>query len=121
MKINDTFSVTNESLVPSHSPARVLGGDLCEYDLQTPRQFPQPLVTLPETATLYPIAEVARRLGVSPRTVWRLIAGGEFAQPMKLRGCNRWAETDIAAYLERLTSKRDRRQLQGDAGDRLRD
>jgi excisionase family DNA binding protein len=45
------------------------------------------------------IDEVAYLLGVSTRSVWRLIASGEFPNRVKVRRCIRLLGSDVQAYL----------------------
>jgi excisionase family DNA binding protein len=45
------------------------------------------------------IDEVAYLLGVSTRSVWRLIASGEFPNRVKVRRCVRLPGSDVQAYL----------------------
>jgi excisionase family DNA binding protein len=55
---------------------------------------------------LVPIAltvdQVGRLLGVSARTVWRLVAAGELAQPVAIGSSARWRRGDVEAYLDDL-------------------
>lgn len=44
----------------------------------------------------------ARILGVSVRTVYRLIDEGVLSRPVKVRGCSRLPLAAVNAYLERL-------------------
>lgn len=48
-------------------------------------------------------SEVARRVGLSVRTIDRYVARGQFPQPVRLsRRWVRWRRCDIDIYLERL-------------------
>jgi excisionase family DNA binding protein len=53
---------------------------------------------------LMKVDEVAFMLGVSPRSIWRLIASGEFPNRVKIRRCVRLPGCDIQAYLEKNKS-----------------
>lgn len=44
--------------------------------------------------------EVARRLGVSRRQVWKLLAGGQLPEPVRVGGSVRWREADIVAWIQ---------------------
>lgn len=56
---------------------------------------------MPKTPTrLLTIPEVARRLAVSERQVWRFIAEGDIPA-IRLRGSTRVAESDLDEWLER--------------------
>ncbi len=48
---------------------------------------------------LIPIKEVAARLGVSVRTVWRMIADGQLPQPVKVRARTMVAEQHVEAII----------------------
>jgi excisionase family DNA binding protein len=54
------------------------------------------------TGRLLRVRQVAEQLGVSVRTVWRIVADGELPQPVKVRGCSCWPEAVVQQYLERL-------------------
>lgn len=54
------------------------------------------------------LKQVAERLGVSLRTVYREIQEGRLPQPMKVRACSVIPESVIDAYLRRM-SPGDRR------------
>ncbi len=47
------------------------------------------------------INEVATMFGVSTRSVWRLVASGEFPNRVKIRRCVRLPESDVCSYLEK--------------------
>jgi len=54
----------------------------------------------PDPPVLLTAAEVARRLHVTVRTVYRLVARGEFPAPIRLgRKVARWREADVARRL----------------------
>ena len=47
--------------------------------------------------------QVAERLAVSVRTLWRLVAAGKFPQPVRYnRKLVRWKTTDVSRYIETL-------------------
>jgi excisionase family DNA binding protein len=47
--------------------------------------------------------QVAERLSVSVRTLWRLVAAGKFPQPVRYnRKLVRWKTADVARYIETL-------------------
>jgi excisionase family DNA binding protein len=50
---------------------------------------------------LMKVAEVAYFLGISTRSVWRLIAAGEFPNRVKMRRCVRLPRSDVSAYVEK--------------------
>jgi excisionase family DNA binding protein len=43
--------------------------------------------------------EVARVLGVSTRTLWRLQSGGRLPEPVRLGGSTRWRVSDIERWV----------------------
>jgi len=49
---------------------------------------------------LLDVNEIAKRLGCSPRTVWRFRDTGRMPAPIKIAGFVRWKETDIDAWIE---------------------
>lgn len=49
--------------------------------------------------TLLTVREVAQRLGVSQRSVWKLLACGRIPHAIRLGGSRRWRESDIAAFI----------------------
>jgi excisionase family DNA binding protein len=56
------------------------------------------------------IPEVADRLSISDRAVWRLIATRKLPAPVKQGRCSCLFEADLATYLSGL---RDQRKLEG--------
>ena len=66
-----------------------------------------------ETANSNPIirllcvGEIAMILGISTRSVWRLVARGDLPQPVQVGSARRWFESDVTAYLAKQTAKRD--------------
>jgi excisionase family DNA binding protein len=61
------------------------------------------LVTPSESPDLLTVREVAHRLSISPRTVWRWAAQGLLPPPVHPhRRSTRWRAADIQHYLEEL-------------------
>lgn len=56
------------------------------------------------TTRLISSADVRKKLGVSNTTLWRLIKANTIPLPVKLGRMNKWAESEINSYIERLTS-----------------
>ena len=56
---------------------------------------------------LVDLKEIAARLVVSKRSVWRLVASGDLVQPVKIGRLVRWFEADLQTYLDRKRQKRD--------------
>ena len=55
-------------------------------------------------AELMTSQQVANRLAVSVRTLWRLVAAGKFPQPVRYnRKLVRWKAVDVARYIEALS------------------
>lgn len=57
-------------------------------------------------ASLLTIDQVATRLSLSSRGVWRLISEGQFPRPIKIGRLSRWITSDIADYLKRISKLR---------------
>lgn len=49
--------------------------------------------------SLLPVAEVAKLLGLSTRTVWRLDSGGILPRPVTLGSSKRWRKEELAAWI----------------------
>lgn len=45
-------------------------------------------------------SDVAARLNVSRRQVWKLLAGGKLPQPVRVGGSVRWREDDLRAWID---------------------
>lgn len=56
--------------------------------------------------SMYSVKEVAEKLKVCPRTVWRLVQRGELPHYVKVGSSARWVCAEIAAYIERIKSLR---------------
>ena len=54
---------------------------------------------------LLKVSQVAHKLGVSERTVWRLVSTGELARPVEIGRCRRWVTEDVDAYVRSLSGK----------------
>jgi len=48
---------------------------------------------------LLTVADVAALLGVSPRSVWRMVQTGECPAPLRLRGCTRWRRAEVERWI----------------------
>ncbi len=59
-----------------------------------------------ESRTLLTKRIVARRLGVCPRTVERLIAAGTFPRAMMVGSARRWEPSDVDRFIARLNAER---------------
>jgi predicted DNA-binding transcriptional regulator AlpA len=59
----------------------------------------------------YRIKQVAELLAVSVREVWRLVARGELAAPLKIGRCSVWTESDIINLQTRLQLQREGRSV----------
>jgi predicted DNA-binding transcriptional regulator AlpA len=57
----------------------------------------------------YRAVQVAELLSVSVREVWRLVARGELAQPVKIGRCAVWFESDVVEFQARLRAQRERK------------
>jgi predicted DNA-binding transcriptional regulator AlpA len=55
-----------------------------------------------DAAKLMNVKQVAERLAVSERTIWRLVQDDrEFPKPLYLRAVVRWRVCDVDAYIDR--------------------
>jgi excisionase family DNA binding protein len=54
------------------------------------------------TSMLLNVRQVAHRLGVSVRTVWRLTSTGQLAQPLAIGRCRRWRIADVDGFVQSL-------------------
>jgi len=52
------------------------------------------------------IKDVADRLNISSRSVWRLIARCEFPKPVKIGSVSRFSSIELNAFIENLKQKR---------------
>ena len=51
-------------------------------------------------APLFDVHQVAELLQVSPRSVWRWTAAGQFPRPMRLGRLRRWSRESVQAWLD---------------------
>jgi excisionase family DNA binding protein len=62
--------------------------------------------TAPSGEFLLTVKQVAARLGMSVRTVWRRVGSGELPKPVQSGCLSRWPNSEIDAYLESLKHNR---------------
>ena len=70
-----------------------------------------PTLPVPSTVAcdrLLTVGQVAERLSLSARTVWKLCSSGELPPPLKIGGARRWRESDISRYIEALAESQKR-------------
>ncbi len=48
------------------------------------------------------VEQVADIIGVSKRTVWRLVSGGQLPQPVSIGRCRRWKHADVEQFVKEL-------------------
>lgn len=53
----------------------------------------------PSAMLLLTAEDVAERLGISTRTLWRMCRGGRCPQPLRLGGNTRWRSADIERWV----------------------
>jgi len=53
-----------------------------------------------QPAALLSAEEVGRLLGVSTRTIWRMLSAGEIPAPVKLGGLTKWRREEIQAMID---------------------
>ena len=62
--------------------------------------------TADKTDSLLSVEEIAMKLNLCTRSVWRLVAKGELPEPIRVGHSRRWYPADLKAYLEKQTAKR---------------
>ena len=91
---------------PAHRKPMVKHDDTDDrYDKAAASERPPQPAGIPgssKPALLVDVKEVAAVLGVSARTVWRLVSTGEFPPPIKLGRLSRWRRKDVLRYVEEL-------------------
>ena len=53
-----------------------------------------------QESTLLSVKQVSKLIGVSPRTVWRLLSAGELIEPVRMRGNTRWRRAELQKWIE---------------------
>ena len=48
------------------------------------------------------VTEVAARLSLSVRSIWKMAAKGDLPQPLHLGGSRRWRQSAIQTFIEKL-------------------
>jgi prophage regulatory protein len=62
---------------------------------------PQPLHAVQLADALLRIKTVTHACGVSAATIYRMIAAGEFPEPVRLgKRCTRWKAADVRAWIQ---------------------
>jgi prophage regulatory protein len=62
----------------------------------------------PPTSDLLTVNDVARRLKVGVRTVWRWLAQGRLPQPLRFTAlCVRWRIADLNRFIEEHADRRE--------------
>jgi excisionase family DNA binding protein len=64
------------------------------------------VLSLHDALQLLTMPEAAQRLGISRRSLERLVAAGEFPRPLKVGGASRVLASDVSAYVSRLLAQR---------------
>lgn len=65
------------------------------------------VVSLHGALQLLTMPQAAQRLGISRRSLERLIAADEFPRPLKVGGASRVLASDVSAYISRLLAERE--------------
>lgn len=80
-------------------------------DPSTSNNMPQRTVDQPEkpgaVQVLYSADEVAKIIGCSVRSVWRMVADGELPRPVSVRRSSKWFMSNIEAYLQKLRDQQN--------------
>jgi excisionase family DNA binding protein len=58
------------------------------------------LAATEEKPELLSVDQVARMLGISGRSVWRMLSSGELPSPIKIGGLTRWSREQIQAMID---------------------
>jgi excisionase family DNA binding protein len=56
--------------------------------------------TRERTAVLIPAEELATMLGVSERTLWRLLSAGKLPEPVRIGRNTRWRAAEVRDWIE---------------------
>ena len=48
---------------------------------------------------LIPVRTVAKILGISPRSVWRLLSAGKIVPPVRIGGAVRWKSDELKTWV----------------------
>jgi predicted DNA-binding transcriptional regulator AlpA len=59
-----------------------------------------------DSERLLKLQDVAARLSICVRGVYRLITSGELPQPVKVMGASRMPESEVNAYLNKILGER---------------
>jgi excisionase family DNA binding protein len=59
---------------------------------------------------LLSVKEVSAVLGISVRKVWRMMAAGQLAAPVRMGRSSRWPQSEIQQYIEELKQQRGSRR-----------
>jgi predicted DNA-binding transcriptional regulator AlpA len=54
----------------------------------------------PDAIVLINAGQFAKMLGVSSRTLWRLLSGGKLIQPVRIGGSTRWRMNDVRRWID---------------------
>lgn len=57
----------------------------------------------------YRIRDLVELLALSKRAIWRLVATGQLAAPVKIGRCSIWFDSDISDFQMRLRAQRERK------------
>ena len=52
------------------------------------------------SALLISVSDVAEILGISERTIWRLVSAGTFFEPLRIGRCAKWRRNEIENWVE---------------------
>lgn len=77
---------------------------------------PQSAPTAAISPNLLSKSDVMKLLGVSDRTIEKMVAAGDFPPPIRLGKCARWAEAAVVAWLNEKVAKQLRWQPRRRAG-----
>ena len=62
------------------------------------------------TPCLVNVCDVGRMLGISGRTVWKLLQHGQFPEPVHIGRSTRWRVSDVEEHIRKLAEERGERR-----------
>ena len=64
------------------------------------------------TPCLVNVRDVGRMLGISGRTVWKLLKNGQFPEPVRIGRSTRWRVSDVEEHIRKLAEERPERRTE---------
>lgn len=70
-----------------------------------PKASPQPSEIISSRIRLLSIEDLCRAIGEAPSTIYKKVSLNKFPKPIKIGRRNKWRESTIVRFLERLDNK----------------